>query len=101
MTSFVSPWEAAARIDSERVCLIHTVLMVRRTMALPLVTLACGYSIAACGRASNGVLDVPLHVEMHVEHLGLPAREPMVVELPSGTLFWRGMLAESTRRTRE
>ena len=64
--------------------------MMRRAMALPLLALACGYSFGSFSRASNGASDVPLHVEMRVEHLGLPAREPMLVELPSGTLFLAG-----------
>ncbi len=59
-------------------------------MALPLLVLACGYSVAASSDAANGASEVPLHVEMRVEHLGLPAKEPMVVELPSGTLFLAG-----------
>jgi hypothetical protein len=64
--------------------------MIRRAIALPLIVLVCGYSFAACSRAANAPLYVPLHVEMRVEHLGFPAREPMVVELPSGTLFLTG-----------
>ncbi|MBS0393840.1 MAG: exo-alpha-sialidase [Proteobacteria bacterium] len=72
--------------------------MRRTDLFVPALVLALATSGAAAGEGEGA--GAQLAVTLHVEQVGYPAREPMLAELPDGTLFITGYAgavhAEST-----
>lgn len=74
----------------------------RTNRGLPVASLTCLIVVAACageglpgedpgaGATAEGLATSALTVQTPVHHIGEPAREPMIVEHPDGTLFVSG-----------